>query len=300
MPFVKVDLYSVLLLLSSILSSRAFMGDLSGKQQQPVNNEMRPDLYDIVDQTDSAQLNIQLHVGNEESGFLTIQDMIIGLGGRCTEEDGDAMVKLPGSSGPYSKVTSGGRRLDVVSRGTYVNMDGSQYIECEKGCWEMCWMRGQPAGTIVFAFNLPQAYSRNEAVLPEGEMWLSFPVWTVEGLKYGQMAKQEVLDEMDFYTRKWNEEVDKYEITNNPIMKAIHERNAHIYATKCDDLYDYSLDTIPEDGEWSTLQEDLLLSKKGLIWKKDGNGDVLLGHAIASPFVKETKLSSFSTGRLRP
>ena len=130
-------------------------------------------------------------------------------------------------------------------------------------------------------------------------MWLSFPIWSSEGLKIGQTAKREVLDEIEMYTRKWNEELDKYAMTNNPIMKAIHERNADMYATKCDDLYDFSLDTIPDDEDCFKLQEDLLLSNTGLIWKKDGKNDVLLGHTIASPSEGQP-LSSFSSGKLRP
>jgi hypothetical protein len=302
MAFVKVEPCSFLLVLFLyISSSHAFMQNLNGKKQQLVNNEIRPDLNDIVDlvQQDNTQLNIQLHVGDEESGFLTVQDMIIQLGGRYNENE-EERVKLPGNNGRNSKCTSGGHRLNILSRGTYVNMKGLQHIDCEKGCWEMCWARGMPAGTVVFAFDIPRSYSRNKAILPGGDMWLSFPVWTMEGLKYGQAEKKKVLDKMEMYTRKWNEELDKYELTDNPIMKAIHERNAHIYATKEDELYDYSLDTIPEDDECSKLQEDLLLSNRGLIWKKDGKDDVLLGHAISSLCFKEPSLSSFSSGRLRP
>jgi hypothetical protein len=299
MAFLNVEQLHSFLLLSILFvsSSHAFMDNFTGKKQ-PVNVEIRPDLMDVVDRQDNTQLNIQLHVGDRESGFLTVQDMIIQLGGQYDEEK-EGRVMLPGVNGAYSKCTSGGRRMNIVSKGKYVNMKGTQHIDCDKECWEMCWVRGSPAGTIIFAFNLPQTYSRNEAILPEGPMWLSFPVWTEDGLKYGQMAKQELLDEIEMYTRKWNEELDKYELTDNPIMKAIHERNAHIYATKCDDLWDYSLDTIPEDEHCSKLQEDLLLSNRGLIWKKHGNEDVLLGNAVVS-LCEGTSLSSFSSGRLRP
>ena len=269
------------------------------RRQPLVKIEIRPDLYDIVDQQENTQLNLQLHVGDDETGFLTVQDMIIQLGGHYNE-DADEHVELPGSNGSYSECVCGNRCLDVLSKGHFVNMDGLQHVDCDKGSWEMCWVRGSPAGTVVFAFNLPQAYSRNEAVLCEGDTWVSFPVWTVEGLRYGQTAKKKVLDEIELYTKKWNEELDKYEMTGNPIMKAFHERNAHIFAEKCDELYDYSLDTIPDDDQYSQLQEDLLLSKKGLIWKKDGDGDVLLGHAIATTSCKGSSLSSFSSGRLRP
>jgi len=299
MAFVKVELCSFLLLVLYISSSHAFTENSNRRKQQLVNNEKRPYLNQVVDQQDNTQLNIQLHVGDSESGFLTVQDMIIQLGGRYNEDKEDR-VKLPGNDGPYSKCTSGGRRLNILSKGTCMDMKGLQHINCEKGSWEMCWARGSPTGTIVFAFNIPQTYSRNKAILPGGDMWLSFPVWTTEGLKYGKTAKGEVLNEIEFYNRKLNEELDKYEMTDNPIMKAIHERNAQIYATKCDDLDECSLNTIPEDAECSNLQEDILLSNKGLIWKKEGNNDVLLGYATASSFNRGPSLSSFSSGRLRP
>ena len=295
MTLVKLKLHFLLLFLPS-WSAFAFMENFDGRKQALTKKEIRPDLYDVVDQQNNTRLNIQLHIGDDETGFLTVKDMIIELSGRYNE-DADEHVDLPGSDGSFSECTCGSRRLNILSKGYFVNMNGLQHIDCEKGCWEMCWVRGRPAGTIVFAFSLPQTYSRNEAVLSEGDVWVSFPVWTVEGLRYGQMAKKKVLDEIELYTTKWNEELDKYEMTGNPIMKAIHERNAHIFAGKCDELYDYSLETIPADvDQYSELQEDLLLSKKGLIWKKDGDDDILLGHAIATTSCKGLSLSSFSSG----
>lgn len=303
MTFVKLEqCYFLLLVLSSTWSSDAFMGNLNGKQQKLVKSEIRPDLYDIVDRQcqDNTQLDIQLHVGDDESGFLTVQNMVIQLGGTYNDGEASEHVKLPGSDGVYSECSSGAHRLKILSKGQFVTMDGLQHIDCQKGCWEMCWMRGTPAGTIVFAFNLPQTYSRNNAVLPEGSMWVSFPLWSVEGLKFGQAAKQEVLDEIELYNQKWNEELEKYSLTNNPIMKAIHERNADIFAEKCDEIWDYSMNTIPDDDQCHMLQEDLLLSKRGLLWKKDGDKDILLGDAFASPSCKGRTLSSYSSGILRP
>ena len=291
-------MHSFLLLFLCIPSSRGFMENFNGKKSL-LKKEIRPDLHDVVDQQDTTQVDIQLHVGDEDSGFLTVKDMIIQLGGPYNENEEDRM-KLPGDDGPFSECSSGGRRLNVVSKGSYVNMKGEQHVDCEKGSWEMCWVRGRPAGTVVFGFNLPQAHSRSNAILPEGDMWLSFPVWTIDGLKYGQSLKKEVLDEIEMYNRKWQEELDKYEVTDNPIMMMIHERNAHIYATKCDELYDYSLETIPEDTDCFQLQEDLLLSKRGLIWKNNGQNDVRIGQAVASSVGKGPTLSSFSTGKLRP
>eukprot|EP00536_Pseudo-nitzschia_multiseries_P001672 jgi/Psemu1/283189/fgenesh1_pg.21_\ len=299
----KKDTFSLQFLFRwGVNRSCAFMESLGGKGQKLVNNEIRPDLYDVVDRQckDNTQLDVQLNVGDEENGFMTIQKMVVQLGGPCNDDEATEYVKLPGKDGAHSKCSSGGHSLNILSKGQFVNMDGLQHVDCQKACWEMLWMRGRPAGTLVFAFNLPQTYSRNNAALPKGDIWMSFPLWTTEGLKYGQAAKQKVLDEMEFYNRKWNEELVKYQLTKNPIMKAIHERNAHIFAEKSDQAWDYSLATIPDDDQCMKLQEDLLLSKKGLLWMKNGNDDVLLGDVVASASCKGTTLSSFSSGKLRP
>lgn len=278
------------------------MENFYGKRQKLVKNEIKPDLCDMIDRQckDNTQLDIQMHVGDDETGFLTVQGMTVQLGGPYDDKEADQHTKLPGSDGASADCCSGAYRLNFLCKGHFVNMEGTQYIDCQKGSWEMCWARGRPAGTMVFAFHLPQTYSRNQAILPEGDVWLSFPIWSVDGLKHGQMAKQKVMDEIEFYTQKWNEELDKYQLTKNPIMKAIHERNADIYAGKCDEIWDYSLSTIPDDDQCHQLQEDLLLSKQGLLWTKKGDRDILFGNAIASPTCKGTTLSSFSSGKLRP
>jgi len=299
MTFLGAKLVPLFMLFLHVSSSCAFVEKFNGKKHHLPKKEIRPDLYDVVDQQDNTQLKIQLHVGDKDSGFLAVQNMIVQLGGRYDENE-EERVELPGNRGFNSQYSSGGRRLNVVSKGTYVNMKGLQHIACDMGCWGMYWARGRPAGTLCMAFHLPQTYTRNQAVLPRGDMYLTFPVWTEEGLKYGQKAKQEALDEIELYTQKWNEELDKYEMTDNPIMKAIHERNAHIYATKCDNLYDYSLDTIPENNQCLKLQEDLLLSNRGSIWKIEGKDDILLGHAVATLFQEWASLSSYSSGNLRP
>jgi len=285
------------LLLLVIPSSLGFMENFN--QRKPVSREVRPDLRDICDQQDTRQLNVQMHVGDDESGFLTVKDMVIELGGRI-KEDEEKRMRLPGDDGPYAGCTSGARFLNVVEKGSFISMKGEQHVDCEKGCWEMCWVRGRPAGTVVFGFSLPEAYNRNNAILPEGDMWLSFPVWTADGLEYGQSLKRGALEEIEMYNQKWQEELEKYEMTDNPIMGMIYKQNAHRYATKCDELYDYSLETIPDDEDCAKLQDDLLLSKTGLIWKNNGKNDVLLGHAIAFPVDNGPTLSSFSSGRLRP
>lgn len=286
---------------------------VSSSLQKP--NQARDDLLQVVDQTDNVQLNLQLHIGNDEIGFLSAKDMIIQLQHDAVHnnEDDDmdddedthvAHAPLPGADGYYKDASSGHRALQMLSRGKYVSQEGLQLIDCQRGCWEMCWLKDKPSGTLVCGFHIPQDYHRNDAILPYGDMWLSFPLWTVNGLKYAQYEKQKIVDEIQFNLEKRDEELTKFDHCHNPIMRAIHLRNAFQFAEKCNLLHDDSLDTIPDNTQVEKLQDDLLLSKYGMIWRKHGEGHVLLGHAIATMIdmtnSESTAAETTRNGRLRP
>jgi hypothetical protein len=153
----------------------------------------------------------------------------------------------------------------------------------------MCWRKGKPAGTLVCGFEIPQEYKRNAAVLPESRIFLSFPLWTAEGLKYGQEEKKKVEEEAQRFLEKRDEELYKFDMTENPIMKALHLRNAVAAVDKYNDMPHDTLEIIPDDHEAMHLQDDLLLATKGLIWAKDGTfeseGHTLLGLATIVPEV---------------
>jgi len=293
---------------------------------------MRPELFDIVKQQDGTLLNIQLHVGDNDHGFLSVRDTLIRLSGDLVEradapptataaattedsataadsddnsdsDDEGSAPSLPGSDTLYSKFSSGHRDLDVVQRGNFIDMNGMQWVDCRNGRWEICWVSGKPAGAIVFAFNLPKSYRRNDAVLQEGDMWLSFPVWTVEGLEYAQGRKQEIVGAVQNLLKEREGEVKKYEDTDNPIMEAIHHFRIKDLESKINGMYDYSLETIPDNSShYSVMQDDLLLSKSGLVWKRNGDHDVLAGRAIVN-IVREDTIAineASAKSRLRP
>lgn len=260
----------------------------------------RIDLLDVVDSQPDVQLNIQFHIGNDEIGFLSAKDLIIELhhdrvvpahhhdGDNNPDhgDGGDGMMQhapLPGADGYYHSASSGHRTLDVLSKARYINQQGLQLIDCQRGCWEMCWLKDKPSGSLVCGFHIPTDYRRNDAMLPCGDMWLSFPVWTVDGLKYGQYEKKKTIDEIHTYLAKRDEELNKFDHSRNPIMRAIYLRNAFNYAEKCSELDpEDTIETIPENNQVEKLQNDLLLSKYGMIWRKHGEGHVLLGHAVAT------------------
>ena len=74
-----------------------------------------------------------------------------------------------------------------------------------------------PPSPSVCAFRLPQDYKRNDAVLPCGDVWFSFPVWTEDGLKKSQAEKQRIMDKIQVNLDKRDEQLAKFDGTQNPI-----------------------------------------------------------------------------------
>jgi hypothetical protein len=131
-------------------------------------------------------------------------------------------------------------------------------------------------------------YTRNDAVLPCGDMWLSFPVWTLEGLIHGQSEKRRIMELIKMNLLKRDEELEKFDNTNNPIKKALYLRNAFNFAERCGQLHHHTLDTIPDENQILSLQDNLILATNGLIWRKNGDGHVLLGSALVTNNSKTT------------
>jgi hypothetical protein len=236
---------------------------------------MKPDLLQITEQQEDKKLKIQLHLGNLNEGQMTVSDLLVEL----HHENADyEHVILPGADGKHRHLSCGHRRLDVLSPGHYIDVSGTQYVATEKGCWEMCWRKGKPAGTFVCGFELPETYERNAMRLPKGVLYLSFPLWTKEGLKVGQEEKRKVEQQSMRYLCEHDEALHLAEIANNPIMKAIHLRNAESASEKHDALPHETLDSIPSTNEVVNLQDDLLLTTKGLIFSKQGAVDKQGGH----------------------
>jgi hypothetical protein len=259
--------------------------------QSPDPIVIRPDLLQITEKQEDKKLNIQLCIGHPDEAQMAITGMVIELHHEAADYE---HVILPGADGPHRDLSTGHRRLDVLSEGHFVSLLGTRHVKTVKGCWEMCWRKDKPAGTLVCGFEIPQEYKRNAAVLPESKMFLSFPLWTAEGLKYGQEEKKKVQEEAQRFLEKRDEELYKFDMTDNQIMKALHLRSAFAADEKYNDMPHDTLELIPDDHEVINLQDDLLLTTNGVIWVKDAEfGSVdhtLLGLATIVPEVKKTRL----------
>ena len=166
----------VLLFLASAPVASAFLFE----RFHPMS--IKHDLLQLTEKQDEKLLKITLNIGEEDGPRMAVANMVVELHNDPANYE---HTTLPGADGEYSQLSSGHRRLDVVSEGHFINLKGTQHVKMDKGCWEMCWRDDKPAGTLICGFDLPEEYTRNEAVLPKGEMYVSFPVWTKEGLKFG-------------------------------------------------------------------------------------------------------------------
>jgi hypothetical protein len=139
-----ISLVKIVSLLFVLLSSTdAFLDNFY--KQSDVIQHARPDLLEVINQQLPTQLEIQLHIGNDHTGFLAAKDMIIELLSTTSE---DNCVKLPGADGYFAHCSSGHRSLDLIQKGNFINLLGIQHIDLQNGCWEVCWVKDKPAGTL--------------------------------------------------------------------------------------------------------------------------------------------------------
>lgn len=260
-----------------------------------------PSLLKFTDDQSGTLLNIRMDIGAtviEETRPTNKGDVspasrfaITGLELQLQENDADAYPhpKMPGVDGPHPELSSGARALNLLQFGSFISMNGLEQVELENGCWEMVWRKGAPAGSLICGFDLLHEAKRNDASLTSGKVYVTFPIWTEEGLAEAQDLKkqkeelhQKHLDEKDLQLEMMQE-------TSNVLMKALHYRNAAAAAEKLWMTDFKSFKMIPSNDEVIHLEKNgLLLTTKGLVWRKEENATfkpadhTLLGTAIVS------------------
>lgn len=251
---------------------------------QPMS--IKAGLVRVTDAQQATTLNIKLDVGTTKESRMSVSGMVLELLPKVANY---VHPKMPGADGPHPQLSSGVRTLNLIEDGSYVDMMGKRTIKALNGCWEMIWRENGAFGSLICGFDIPEDCIRNDATLPKGRMYLSFPVWTKIGLKDAQEAKDKVLALTDGHMDEKKNEIELMQATNNPFMKAFHFRNA-LAAIEKYTLYDINAaKMVPTDSEVIPLQDDLLLSTKGMVFSKErvffqATHD-LLGMATASPVV---------------
>jgi hypothetical protein len=205
--------------------ANAFMPNLY-QQQNPVG---RPDLAQLTDQQTDAEWEfpIVLDIGKDDETHLAIQGMVLELHHEAVDDINNnnkvKRVLLPGSDGPHAQISSGPRRLDVLSEGAYVDIaTGTRHVHTISPCWEMVWVQDKPAGSLICGFEIPQDYQRNAnaATLPQGDLFLSFSLWTQAGLLSAQAEKSRIQKAQDQVEVERDTHLWKRDTTNNPCSRS--------------------------------------------------------------------------------
>lgn len=247
----------------------------------------RPELATIVDAQPDTRVAVGLDVGKSDEGSsrLAVKGLVLDLFQSAPQDD---HVKMPGTDGPHPELSAGLRKLEFVEDGQFVSLQGVKRVTGSKGSWEIVWKEGAPAGSLLCGFEVPESYTRNDATLPKGCIYLSFPVWTAETLLDMQGEKQRIMDRASEALKEKNRELKKINETNNPFEKLWFYRNAAAAAEKYSIVPISRAKLVPEQNEVIALSDDLLVTTKGTIWTKKSNGhQVLLGSATLNIVPKD-------------
>lgn len=158
-------------------------------------------------------------------------------------------------------------------------------------------------GSIICGFRLPAGANRNGAKIPAGRLYLSFPVWTRDGLDLKQSDKAEAEEMRKLHMEEKDEELRKMQETANLFKKALHYRNAAAAYEKHDMIGGSWMKHIPSDDEVISIGDGLLMNKKGYVWTKEegffGAHHTPLGQAMVENHVDDPETDT-SSPPLRP
>ena len=255
-----------------------------------INAPSNPLLIEYAEATSSKELNLRLDIGKFDSDVrLPVDNLRVRLDASARPrrgENGDPPhpVHLPGADGPNPGLSSGPMSLNIVKSGNYVTLDGSQRLPLTDGSWEIVWRYGNPAGSLICAFRVSHDVKRNEATLPGGRMYVSYPLWTIEGITEAREYVAGVHEKAVRYKTQRDDAINRAKDTANPLMKALHYREAFAAQERLDfsGIMTVEQQQVPDDsdliaiGSNSSGKDDdcrpqLLLCRQGTVWTKDGN-----------------------------
>jgi len=239
-----------------------------------------PDLLRFTEAQTGTLLNIRMDVaeaGLEAETRMGINGMTFELSDEAVEATKQNYPKLPGVNGPNPHLSSGSRKIKVHQEGSFIGMNGETKVRTLSGCWEMIWRNDAPAGSVICAFDLPETYKRGDAMLEKGPLYITFPVWTRGGLSEAQEDKRNVEERLAVVKKKLDAASEKMNETQNPIMKALHFREACQAHEERSFIHTEKAASVPWDDEVEPLNENLLLTTKGLVWSKGKSQNLFQG-----------------------
>jgi hypothetical protein len=260
---------ALLLLLSICCEPRSALGFLPSWMPGVVlSSDPKLKRY-TVGQADTL-LDVRLCIGLTTDQQFVIDDFQFQLHKDLLAKE-DSPIQLPGAHGPRPHLSSGIRRVNAVKDGSFINMDGVQPVELRDGVWEMIWRDESPAGLVICGFSLDRDVRRNEALLEKGHLYLTWPVWSKDGLEKQQASKADAEMKYKEFEAERDFELEKMSNTLNILKKALHFRNAAAATEKMDYTGLHYLVDVPSANDVLEIGEGLQMVKIGTAWSKTGS-----------------------------
>eukprot|EP00579_Thalassiosira_antarctica_P004798 CAMPEP_0201884282 /NCGR_PEP_ID=MMETSP0902-20130614/16864_1 /ASSEMBLY_ACC=CAM_ASM_000551 /TAXON_ID=420261 /ORGANISM="Thalassiosira antarctica, Strain CCMP982" /LENGTH=282 /DNA_ID=CAMNT_0048413217 /DNA_START=1 /DNA_END=849 /DNA_ORIENTATION=+ len=220
-------------------------------------------------QTDTL-LDVRLSIGLTAEQLFIIDDFQFQL---CHDpmEKGDSDIPLPGAHGPRPHLSSGAHSIQAVKDGSFINMEGMQSVEFRDGVWEMIWRDDSPAGLVICGFSLDREARRNDALLQKGQIYLTWPVWSKDGLEKEQALRAKAEMKYKEFESERDSELEKMSSAPNILQKALHFRNAAAAMEKMDFTGLHDLVHVPLAEDVLEIGEGLQMVKMGTVWSKTGS-----------------------------
>mmetsp|Transcript_24349 Transcript_24349/g.38401 ORF Transcript_24349/g.38401 Transcript_24349/m.38401 type:complete len:287 (-) Transcript_24349:276-1136(-) len=261
--------FFILLIISLCYHSKAVLGFLPS-WMPGADLSSAPELTRYARGQSDIFLDVRLTIGLNADQLFVIDGFKFKL---CNEplEKEDSDISLPGTNGPRPHLSSGARSVHALKDGSFINMKGLQNVEFHDGVWEMIWRDNSPAGLIICGFSLDKDARRNDALLEKGQVYLTWPVWSKDGLEKDQALRAKAEIKYKAFEAERDGELEKMSNTPNILHKALHFRKASAATEKMDFSGLHNYVDVPSIEDVLEIGEGLQVVKTGTVWSKTGS-----------------------------
>jgi len=229
-----------------------------------------PELNRYTQGQTETLLDARLTIGLSTDNVFVIDGFQFQLGNQPVAKE-DSIVPLPGAHGPRPHLSSGTHEIEVLKDGSFINMEGMQSVELRDAAWEMIWREGSSAGLVICGFSLGEDARRNDLLLEKGLVYLTWPVWSKDGLKEHQEIKASAEMRYRGYENERDTALEKMGGETNLLQKALYFRKAAAATEKMDITGLHNMADIPLVDDVLEIGEGLQMVRTGTVWSKNGS-----------------------------
>ncbi|GFH61810.1 hypothetical protein CTEN210_18286 [Chaetoceros tenuissimus] len=188
-----------------------------------------------------------------------------------------------------SECSSDVHQCKILKEGTYSSLQGVQSVSFENASWQMIWNKDNSVGTLVLGFHLFQNVERNDAILPAGNVYLSFSMLHQNSLQEFKKTQEEYTLDLQNYYSYQSKSLEDMQATTNVFRKllifkeSIEEYNKIM---QMKETFAREVPTVESIGKvLFGINQDLLLSAQGRVWYRpfdydaEGESYELVGYA---------------------